>query len=249
MEATEMTQFYGTLADWWPVLSPVEDYAEEAADLLDVMRRHHPTAKTLLELGSGGGHVAYYLAPQLRCCLTDISTEMVEVSRRLNPGCEHVVGDMRTLALGRTFDIVLAHDAVEYMTTETALAQAIATAWRHLEPGGIAFFVPDTIAEQFAPGADVGGGDAPDGRAARLLEWTDRLEPGSTEVAVHYAFILREADGRTTTVSETHQCGVFPEATWHRLFEAQGFALSVVSEQTTDDRVPRSYFVGRRPPV
>ena len=28
---------------------------------------------------------------------------------------EHVQGDMRTLDLGRTFDVVLAHDAIDYM--------------------------------------------------------------------------------------------------------------------------------------
>ena len=41
---------------------------------------------------------------------------MLELSRTLNPDCEHLEGDMRTLRLGRTFDAVLIHDAVMYMT-------------------------------------------------------------------------------------------------------------------------------------
>ncbi len=36
-----------------------------------------------------------------------------DTSRELNPDCEHVLGDMRTLRLGRTFDAVFVHDAVD----------------------------------------------------------------------------------------------------------------------------------------
>jgi SAM-dependent methyltransferase len=107
-----------TLADWWPVISPVEEYADEAAELRQRIAAHHPTARTVLEFGSGGGHVAFYLCPYYTCCLTDLSAEMLAVSRRLNPTCEHLQGDMRTIALGRAFDVVLVHDAIDYMTTE-----------------------------------------------------------------------------------------------------------------------------------
>jgi trans-aconitate methyltransferase len=157
-----MTQFYGTLAEWWPVLSPVEEYAEEAAELRQLILEHRPHARTLLELGSGGGHVAHYLKQRFDCCLTDVSAEMLAVSRRLNPECVHVQGDMRTLDLGRTFDVVLAHDAVDYMTSEADLERVCNTAWRHLRPGGLVMFVPDAVAETFEPGGDArrhtGGG-------------------------------------------------------------------------------------------
>jgi hypothetical protein len=53
---------------------------------------------------------------------------MLELSRGLNPECEHVVGDMRPLHLGRQFDAVFVHDAVMYMTTEDDLRQAMETA-------------------------------------------------------------------------------------------------------------------------
>jgi hypothetical protein len=38
---------------------------------------------------------------------------MLEVSRRLNPDCEHPPGDIRSVRLGRTFDVVFVHDAIE----------------------------------------------------------------------------------------------------------------------------------------
>lgn len=244
-----MTQFYGALAEWWPVLSPVEEYAEEADELREVILAHRPEARTLLELGSGGGHVAHYLKQHFECCLTDLSASMLAMSRRLNPECAHVEGDMRTLELGRTFDVVLAHDAIDYMTSEVDLARVCDTAWRHLRPGGLVLLVPDAVTETFEPGSDVSGGDGPDGRAARLLEWAEASQPGATLVVVHYSFLLLEPSGHVHAVYERHDCGLFPKATWTRVLTSQGFAVDVVVERTSDDRSPRYFFLGHKPPA
>jgi SAM-dependent methyltransferase len=109
---------YGDLAGWWPLLSAPAAYAEEAGiyrRLLDGAGDRPP--ETVLELGSGGGNNASHLKAHYRLTLVDLSDGMLEVSRELNPGCEHVQGDMRTVRLGRTFDAVFVHDAVNYMTT------------------------------------------------------------------------------------------------------------------------------------
>src|SRR5262245_47468786 len=96
---------YSDLADWFPLLTAPEDYAEEAEFSLRVLRQHvDGPLETLLELGAGGGNLASHLRDQVRLTLTDLSPAMVGVSRRLNPDTEHIVGDMRTLRLGRSFD-------------------------------------------------------------------------------------------------------------------------------------------------
>jgi threonine dehydrogenase-like Zn-dependent dehydrogenase len=41
---------------------------------------------------------------------------MLALSRRLNPACEHVPGDMRSIRLGRVFDCVLVHEIVGRVT-------------------------------------------------------------------------------------------------------------------------------------
>lgn len=58
---------------------------------------------------------------------------------------------MCTVRLGRTFDAVLVHDAVMYLTTEDDLRQAIATTYVHVRPGGVAVFAPDYVSETFRP--------------------------------------------------------------------------------------------------
>jgi len=241
-----MEVFYDHLADWWPVISPVSHYAGECAEFLGILKARRPQAQTLLELGSGGGHVAFHLKAEFDCTLTDLSPAMLEVSRRLNPGCRHIQGDMRTLDLDRRFDIVLAHDAIAYMTSEADLRAAFATARRHLAPGGLAMFIPDEVHETFEPGAsDLFGGEAPDGRSARALEWCGELAADGT-TAVHYAFLLKDTDGQVTTAGETHHVGVFARADWARWLEAEGFTVETLVEQTDEDRTPRFLFLGTR---
>lgn len=241
-----MTAFYTTLAEWWPVISPVEDYTEEGEEVARVLRELAPGARTLLELGSGGGHLAYHLRQHFDCTLSDLSPDMLAVSRRLNPGCIHVEGDMRTLDLGRPFDLVLAHDAIDYMTTEGDLQRVCDTAWRHLAPGGVVMLVPDAVAETYEPGSDVSGGDAPDGRAARLLEWSEPLAPGTTRAVVHYSFLLRDAQGRVRHAYEPHEVGLFARDTWLRILADRGFVAWALTERTTEPRVPRCLFIGRK---
>jgi SAM-dependent methyltransferase len=243
-----MEVFYEQLAEWWPVISPVSDYTGECAEIRRVLKAHRPHARTLLELGSGGGHVAFHLKAGFDCTLTDLSPAMLEVSRRLNPGCLHIQGDMRTLDLDRHFDIVLAHDAIAYMTCEADLRAAFATAHRHLAPGGLALFIPDEVLETFELGdSDLSlfGGETPDGRSARAMEWCGELAADGT-TSVHYAFLLKDADGQVTTAGETHHVGVFARADWERWLEAEGFAVETVEEQTDEDRTPRFLFVGTR---
>jgi SAM-dependent methyltransferase len=235
-------RFYGDLAPWWPLISPPEHYADEAAFLRTLLPAE---AHDLLELGSGGGHNAVYLKRGLTLTLVDLSAEMLEVSRALNPECQHVVGDMRTVRLGRTFDAVVVHDAIDYMTTEEDLATAIATVAAHCRTGATVVFVPDHVADTFVPYADHGGTDAPDGRGVRYLEWTVDPDPTDTWITTDYAFLFRHADGRVERAHETHRTGLFERTTWLRLLTEAGFDADVVLERTTEPRAPREYFVGR----
>ena len=241
-----MTVFYQALARWWPLISPVADYAGEAAEFTRVIRAALPHARTLLELGSGGGHNAFYLKREFTVTMTDVSPEMLAVSRALNAECEHVAGDMRTLDLGRTFDVVFVHDAVDYMLTEADLAATMATAHRHCRPGGVALLVPDDVRESFAPGTDCGGADGPDGEGVRYLEWSYDPDPADTMTTTEYMFITRDREGTVTTHAETHRCGLFARGTWLRLLEQQGFSAEAVEEDTDEDRPRRTIFIARK---
>lgn len=240
-------RFYGDLAVWWPLISPPEEYEEEAAFAATLLGSASIPVREVLELGSGGGHNAVHLKANFELTLVDLSAEMLAVSRRLNPECDHFRGDMRTTRLGRTFDAVFVHDAVDYMTTEAELRRAMETAFVHCSPGGIAVFVPDYTRETFEESTDHGGSDAPDGRGVRYLDWVWDPDPADTWVLTEYAFLLRDADGSVQAVHETHRTGLFSREDWIRLLSAAGFEPRVVTEETSEERTPRAFFVGDRP--
>jgi len=241
-------RLYQDLAAWWPLISPPEEYAEEAAFAARVLNQAGLPVREVLELGSGGGHCASHLTPGFTMTLVDLSAGMLAVSRRLNPDCAHVEADMRTVRLGRDFDAVFVHDAVDYMTTEADLRLVIETAFAHCRPGGIAVFVPDNIAETFEPDTGYGGADGTDGRGARYLEWAFDPDPGDTWTVTEYAFLLRDAAGEVRVVHESHRLGLFGRGTWLRLLGDAGFQAGTVTEETSEDRQPREFFTGHRPP-
>ena len=178
--------------------------------------------------------------------LVDLSDEMLEMSRRLNPECEHRQGDMRTVRLGREFDAVFVHDAVDYMTVESDLRQAMETAFIHCRPGGVVLFAPDNTRENFEEGTDHGGNDAADGRGIRYLEWDWDPDPEDTSTSTEYVFLLRETDGSVGVVHETHRLGLFGRDFWLRLLEESGFEPEAMTEETTEPRPPREMFIGHR---
>jgi SAM-dependent methyltransferase len=240
-------RLYGELAGWWPLISPPAEYAGEAPFIGEMLRSAAIPVREVLELGSGGGHTASHLKRSFAMTLVDLSAGMLAVSRRLNPECRHLLGDMRSVRLGRGFDAVLVHDAIGYMTSEAALTEVMDTAFTHCRPGGVAVFVPDRTAESFQPSTGYGGSDGPGGRGARFLEWTWDPDPGDTWIRTEYAFMLKEASGEVRVVHETHRLGLFGRAVWLRLLERAGFAAGAVMEVTAEDRPPRELFTGHRP--
>ena len=241
MPVTDPPQLYGELAEWWPLVSPPDEYAEEAADLLARLCRGEAQRPSLLELGAGGGSLASHLKHRFRMTLTDIAPGMLAVSRRVNPECEHVVGDMRLLRLGREFDVVLIHDAIMYATSITEVRAVLVTAAAHCLPGGMLAVLPDYTRETFVPSTEHGGHDAPDGRALRYLEWVWDPSPADDTFVTDYAFVLREPGGTVTLVHDRHLEGLFARAQWLAWLRDAGF-----SPRTETDPCGRDIFFGVR---
>lgn len=214
---------YGPLASWWPLLSAPADYAEEAAFYGGVLEGvSGDPLEFVLELGSGGGNNASHLKQRFRLTLVDVSPGMLAVSRALNPECEHVEGDMRSVRLRREFDAVFVHDAIAYMTTRDDLLAAMRTARIHCRAGGVALFAPDHVRETFAPYTRHGGHDG-DGRALRYLEWCRDPDPADTSVVVDFTYLLQDHDGSVRAEHDRHQMGLFSREVWKTTLEAAGF--------------------------
>ncbi|HEY8516901.1 MAG TPA: class I SAM-dependent methyltransferase [Candidatus Binatia bacterium] len=241
-------KLYGELASWWPLLSPPEHYAEEAAIYRDLMiAACDEPPRSLLELGSGGGNNASHLKAWFTMTLVERSPGMLDVSQALNPECEHVLGDMRDVRLGRTFDAVFVHDAIAYMTTLADLERAMRTAFVHCRPGGAALFAPDAVRETFRPTTHAGGHDGVT-RSLRYLEWIWDPDPEDSTYVADFAYLLREASGTPRVVHDRHVVGLFARADWMRLLREVGFepeCVPLVHSEVPEGR--HEMFVARRP--
>ena len=243
-------RLYDDLASWFHLLTAPADYEEEATFYLGLLTEAlGEPPRLLLELGSGGGHMASHYKREIpHVTLTDLSPRMLELSARLNPGLEHVQGDMRTLRLGRRFDVVFVHDAVCYLTTEADLRLAMETAFVHCRPGGAAIFAPDHLRENFAASVETGGHDDAR-RGLRYLMWTWDPDPTDATYVVDFAYLLREEGQPMRSVYDRHVCGLFDRATWLRLLEEVGFHHVAVRPLEHPDVPPGSVdvFVAQRP--
>lgn len=244
----QVPRLYRDLANWYPLLTPVGDYVEEAAFYRSLFEMHcRKPPRSLLDLGSGGGHNAAHLKSTLVCTLVDLSPDMLAISRRLNPECEHVRGDMRSIRLGRVFDCVLVHDAVSYMLSRTDLSRAITCAFEHTVSGGVALFQPDFVLETFKPGTETGGSDTGN-RALRYLEWRWDPDPKDDAYVTDMAYLMRSESGAVEVIHDRHVMGLFARADWLGLIAAAGFQpLAVPFGHSSNCDGGHDVFLGLRP--
>jgi SAM-dependent methyltransferase len=239
-------KLYSDLAPWWPLVSRPADYAEEAgqyAELLGSACR----PRRVLELGSGGGNNACHMKKRFELTLVDLSPQMLEVSRILNPECSHLEGDMRSIRLGRRFDAVFVHDALSYLTTADDLYRAIETAFAHCRPGGASLLVPDWFRETFRPRVSAGGHDG-EGRSLRYLEWTYDPDASDTTAETDFAFLLRSGSGPARAVHDHHTMGLFERELWLDLCRRAGFEPGISTVRDTHlEVVEREVILCRRP--
>lgn len=87
---------------------------------LDRFLAHVPVGGTVLDVGCGTGEpiARYLLQSGRRVVGLDSSRSMIEICRARYPEAEWQVGDMRQLALGRTFDGLLAWDSFFHLAAD-----------------------------------------------------------------------------------------------------------------------------------
>ena len=232
-------KLYHELAEWYPLLTLLDDYKEEAEYFHDILVKNSSKQHVaMLELGSGAGYNAYFLKQWYEVTLTDLSEKMLDLSRKINPKCGHFLGDMKELRLDRTFDIVFIHDAIGYMKYEEDLRKAIATASVHCKPGGVVLITPDYVKEIFKPHTDHGGEDGDD-RSLRYLEWVTGINANGT-YTVDFILALRENDS-VKTFHDRHEEGLFSESQWLNFLTDAGLTPAAIK-----DPFGRIIFIGHK---
>ncbi len=236
---------YNELAYLWPAISPPEDYAVEADDWRRAIRHYLGDGRhRILELGVGGGHNLSHLTADFDATAVDISPNMLELSRQLNPSVEHHLGDMRSFRLpGRTFDAVLIHDAICYMLTEVDLRATFTTARAHLRPSGLLVVGPDLVRDTFKPGMKLSWSTKRGNVEIITRETVHDPDPTDTTVESYFTYDINE-NGSHRVERDIHVTGLFPIATWLSLMEEAGFRTERVPIPGDGDGCGEHLFCG-----
>ena len=240
-------RLYDDLAYLWPVISPPEEYAAEAGHLRMALRkklgpgRHH-----ILELGAGGGHNLSHLTRDFQATAVDLSPGMLALSRELNPGVDHHLADMRYVRLGRRFDAVLVHDAINHMATEEDLNAVFQTAACHLRPNGVLLAAPDWVREALPAEASPVRFEWVRHRGPMTVTIEEILsipDPGDTRMWSTFTYVINE-NGKQRMEQDIHLNGLFPVETWARLLQGNGFAVETVDLPPNEGGYGGLLFVG-----
>ena len=165
----------------------------------------------MLHLGCGAGGNDYTFKNYFDITGLDISGNMLEIARQLNPEVNYYHGDMRTIELGECFDSVSAPDSIGYMTTEEDLRSAILTAYKHLKPGGV-FLTVVNIAEQFSENNFVYSGSRDD-IDITVFENNYIPNPAGTTYEITFVYLIRRK-GKLEIYTDRHSGGIFKLETW-----------------------------------
>jgi SAM-dependent methyltransferase len=221
-----------------------KDYAVEAAELAELIRQHAPAATTVLDVACGTGeHLRH-----LRSIFPDI--EGVELSEPMRaiavakvPGVPIHAGDMRTFALGRSFDAVLClFSAIGYMRDTAELDAAIERLVAHLVPGGVLIVEPWLTPEQYLDGK-VTHTIAEDGERTIVRMSYSRRDGGLSIMDMHY--LVGDHTGVRSWM-DTHTLGLFTMDEYQQALERAGL---VEARLLAGWREGRDRLVALRPPA
>jgi SAM-dependent methyltransferase len=122
------------------------DRSGEIERVRNYIRRYHPSARSLLELGCGTGAMLAGLATDLTVTGVDQSPEMLAVAARRGLPAELVQADMTAFSLGTRFDVVICvFDTLNHLARFESWCDMFERVHEHLADDGIFFFDVNTV--------------------------------------------------------------------------------------------------------
>lgn len=234
---------FGAYSRYYNLLYKDKDYAGEAEYVRTLIARHHPQARTVLDLGCGTGRHDLLLAEKgYEVTGVDLSEEMLAVANsQLSTLCSHHFpcdfhqGDIRTFRLNRFFDVVVSlFHVMSYQTGNNDLRAAFATAREHLEPGGVFIFDcwygPAVLTDR--PAVRIKRLEDEEIAVTRLAEPV--MHPNENLVEVNYhVFVQDKTSGKMEELQEAHQMRYLFQSEIELILQESGMTLVEAAEWMT----------------
>jgi SAM-dependent methyltransferase len=205
------------------------DYEELAARLEQIISARTPGAESMLEVACGTGLYLEQLRERYRVEGLDLSSDMLDIARHRLPGVPLHQGDMRTLDLGNSFDVVAClGSSVAYVLTHEDLEQTYRGFADHLADGGVVivepWLEPDVWINDHV-GVDVY--EPEDVKVARMIRGERRRD----QVTMHMHHLVGASGQPIEHFVEEHATYLFTREQQLAAFEAAGLRAEYLVDE------------------
>ena len=213
---------YNRFVPFYDDAHALKDYAGEAAYLVDAIRRHHPTARSLLDVACGTGRHLEHLHREFEVEGLDVNRHFLDIAHHRLPGVTLHEGDMTEFDLGRTFDVVtVLFGSITFARTVQAMERSIEALARHVAPGGLLLVEPLWEPDMHREGElKLNVVDKPDLKIA----WMYTSERVGDLAHWENHFLVGTPNGVDTFV-EVHEAGLFTDAQYRQAFASAGLTI------------------------
>jgi SAM-dependent methyltransferase len=239
-----MSAVFDAYAAYYDLFYQDKNYAAEAVYASELIRRHAPAARHLLELGCGTARHAIHLVEagfrvhgidRSRQMLQEAQSRLADAAPAVREAVVLAEADVTNFSLGRRFDAAVSlFHVVSYLSDDAALSTALGTIRRHLYTGAPFVFdfwygpgvetEPPRWAERSATNA------AGTVRRVSIPNW----EPERHLVTVRFAIEVDEPGCMPRSVCEDHVMRYYYAEEIERELAAAGFALAGMTEWLSD---------------
>jgi SAM-dependent methyltransferase len=222
---------------YYNLLYKDKNYVGEADYIDSLIQKHSLThSHTVLNLGCGTGKHDNLLAEKgYEMTGVDFSTDMLDIARDNYPNIDFQEGDIRTIKLNKTFDVVLSlFHVISYQTLNKDIYDAFLTAKQHLKVGGIFIFDfwygPSVIAEMPSTRTK----EVEDEKLKIVRYTTPEIFPNENRVDVHFDVeITDKQTEEVTKLKELHQMRYLFLPELRQLLNTTGFMIQSEEEWMT----------------
>jgi len=217
-----------------------KDYRREAAAMVRIIRKHHPSATRLLDVACGTGRHLEHLARRFSADGVDILPQFRRIARLRNPQGRIYRADMRKLDLPQRYDaVVCLFSSIGYARTTAGLGKAVSSMARVLKPGGILVVEPWFTPSTWRPGTvHAVNVEEPELRISRVS--TSRTRGRVSVIEMHY---LVGSPRGVRHLTESHRLGLFTSAEMKAAFARAGLAVTYDKVGLTG----RGLYIGKKP--